>query len=599
MLYIPCNSCFKKIAFSALIFLISAVFAQEGIKFQVPLDEKGELIIEALPQKLDTVQKLGVTGNRPLNLALLSAKDTASFETYSNRIALLQDSISAMYKAIEIVKKNTASYMPVLEPRGEFEKQMEYDARQAAWDKEYFDRTERDTRSLALRLDELEKAKKKVEGHQTSMYSSVSIKSSPAAASVWVGKEEIGITPVDYNYLIPGPVTISFAKKGYNRWDTTLQAIPGAKFKINVELDEKSIFSERDEINFVRFLSNDATVEVYEQRIRTIETRKIQVDGEMRTILETFANSYPALEPQRIGESPSDFNKRREVWSQEGLRQAGLLKEKHEIYKNKLDRSIAVLNDYILAAQSVVMSEPSPSAKVELGAYDADKEQFELVAQNAVGASPFYFSGRIGVPRDTAKSIDRASPNFAVNLQYISYPFRMNSQDVNLAMSKLQLSRNGLNYRIDGSFGELEPYKSAANYEKWKLRADSILSGKLKPQGLDYAYAMNKQAAKKASESDNVGISWRSWTRIFVFAAAASLGAGAVVKHIEAGKSLDDIDKLKGSPPLGNAGQGDVEKWKNEYNSSKRSVERNELQRNAFGVVSVGCILIGALTIVF
>ncbi|MDR1812451.1 MAG: PEGA domain-containing protein, partial [Candidatus Fibromonas sp.] len=197
------------------------VFSQEATKFQIPTDSSGILIPVIPPPKPDTVQKLGLTGNLPLNLVTLSAKDTASFETYSRRLSLVKDSISASHRAMESVKKNTVSFMPELEPKGEFEKQTEYDARKAKWDKELNDRTERDTKSLSLRLAELEKARKKIEENQASLYSSVSIKSRPEAASIWIGKEEIGATPAEYEHLIPGTVKISIRKEGYNPWDTT------------------------------------------------------------------------------------------------------------------------------------------------------------------------------------------------------------------------------------------------------------------------------------------------------------------------------------------------------------------------------------------
>jgi len=86
------KSNFKYIFF--VIFALSFAFAQDGaIKFEMPPKQEP--------------QKLGVTANRPLNLAEISAKDTASFDTYSKRRDLVQDSISAMYKEIENSKKIT------------------------------------------------------------------------------------------------------------------------------------------------------------------------------------------------------------------------------------------------------------------------------------------------------------------------------------------------------------------------------------------------------------------------------------------------------------------------------------------------------------
>jgi len=583
----------------SILFLFSASFSQGAIKFQIPTDSSGAIAPVALPQKPDTVQKLGTAGNRPLNLSELSAKDTAGFETYSRRLSLVQDSISAEYRTIEAVKEKTKSAMPVLDPKGEFESTAEYEARRDKWHKDLFERTERDTKSHTTRLSELERAKKKIEANQASLYSSVSIKSSPEAASVWIGKEEIGATPADYGFLIPGTVKISIRKEKYNPWDTAFQAVPGAKFKINAVLEEKSIFSTENEIDFVKILSKDTTVEGYRSRIETIEARKVQVDGEIKKILEDFSDNYPPLEPQKPGESADAFKRRHESWSKDGMRQVAELQRKHEIYKQKLERSVAVLNDYIIVTQSTVLSELSSGAKIELGAYDADKNQFELVAEDsASGKSPFYFRGLVFVPRDTAKLMNRASPGFAASLQYINFPLETEAGNVNLAMAKLLLSRNGLDFKVEGSFDEIGRYKSEAGYDAWKVRADSLLSGRLKPQGLDYAYAMGKAAAKTAKSKDGDsgdGLGWRGWTRIAAFTLAAGCAGAAVFKHLKAQDKLDkrsDMEKNRDS-------HGGREAWMSEYSNYGDSVEKNELQRAIYGGVGGAFAALGIVTFFF
>ncbi|MCL2207047.1 MAG: PEGA domain-containing protein [Fibromonadales bacterium] len=478
---------------------------------------------------------------KTVSLALLILASLAfsqeTVEAYTKQITLVQDSIAATHKAIENVKKNTASSM-ILQPKGEFEKQPEFDARKAKWEKDVADKIEQDLKPLNLRIAELEKTKKTLEEKKASLYSSVDIKTSPAAASIWLGKDEIGASPAEYKLLIPGTVRIHVRKEGYNPWDTTFVAAPGAKYKINVTLEEKSIFSTENEIDFDRFLRQDATIEGYRSRIATVEARKIQVDEEMKIIWAEFPDTYPTLAPQKPDETPAAFKNRHDMWQREGMRQLVELQKKQVAYKQKLDRTIAVLNDYIVTVQSAVMSSQAFDAKIELGSYDADKEQFEIAVQDsASGKSPFYFKGSIGVPRDTAKGINRSAPGFAVFLQFINYPF----ENVNLAMSNLQLSKNGMNFKIDGSFSELEQYKLKDGYAEWKLRADSLLSGALKPQGLDYAYVMGKKAAaaavaefeqEKEVESSS-GLGWRGWTRILTFTAAAACGGVSLYKHSE------------------------------------------------------------------
>ncbi|MDR0518403.1 MAG: PEGA domain-containing protein [Fibromonadaceae bacterium] len=592
-------------SFLPILFLAFAVYSQEGIKFQIPTDESGAPAPAAVPAKQEP-QKLGVATGRPLNLAELTAKDTAGFETYSKRHALVQDSMSAIYRQIESIKANSRSFMPKLEPKSEFEKQAEFDSRQSKWNSELAQRVERDTKSLSLRLSELEKAKTKILENQASLYGSLEIKSIPSSASIYVGKDEIGATPAEYSLLIPGEAKISVRKEGYDQWDTVLQVASGAKFKLNVALEEKSIFSKENEINFSKLLSKDTTVLGYSARIERVKARKVEIDGEIRQLLEGFSNSYPPLEPQRQGESPESFANRHKAWTNEGMRQYGELQRKHKAYSDRLARSAETLSDYIIATQSTMIAEAAVSAKTELGAYDAEKETFELLAQDSSSSkSPFYFRGRVGVPVAVAKELNRAAPGFAIGLQYINYPFQLDSGSVNLAMSKLQLSLNGKQLDVQGSFGEIKRYAPMEGYNEWKAHADSLLSGKLKPRGLDYAYAMGKNAAKDAAKKEESsepgeGLDWRGWTGIIAFTAAAACGTMAVVKHFDAKKYKDDINDINKTRPTT---KDEYSLWYlanyNGLAKDVKGIKDNESSRNNFGIGAGVFAIAGALTFVF
>jgi len=414
-----------------------------------------------------------------------------------------------------------------------------------------------------------------------SHYVSATIKSIPDAASIWVGKEEIGTTPAEYNFITPGVVKIAVRKEGYIPWDTTFEAAPGFKFNANVFLERRSIYNHENELNFIVILKKDTTVEGYSSRIKTVEARKVHVDEEIKQILEDFANKYPPLEPKKPDESAKAFQKRHELWNREGMRQVADYQKRHEAYKQKLDRCIATLNDYIVSEQSAAASEIVLTAKVELGAYDPDKELFELTAQDTASEkSPFYFKGIIGVPRDTAKSINRADPGFIAILQFINFPFKTESHNVNLAMSKIQLSRNGVGFNIEGSFAEIERYKSKEGYAPWKTRADSLLSGALKPQGFDYAYVSGRPAAKEiavdAKAESSGGLGWRGWTRIVTYTLAAGCAGATVFKHTK------------------------VEKWRDkDYDDFSGRKKANKEQRLIYGIGAGGFALAGTLTFLF
>jgi len=569
-------------------FALSFVFAQEGaIKFQIPLDSAG---MPTAPPPKPEPQKPVATQNTPLNLAELSAKDTASFETYSKRRALVQDSITATQREIENVKKKTLSFMPVLEPKGEFEKQVEFDARKAKWEKELEEKTKRDSKSLSDRLAELEKAFKKIGDNQAVLYSSIDIKTSPEAASIWLNKEEIGATPAKYELALPGYTVIRIQKENYEPWDTTFTLQPAQKIKINVALQEKSIFSREEELDFPKILAKDTTVEGYRKRIKRVDARSGQIDGEIKIILENFSNTYPALEPQKPNETLQDFERRKSVWTNEGTRQYAVLMKKHEAYKSKLMRTIKVLEDNIIAAESQFITEAPLNTLVALGAYDADKEVFEIEAFDTLSnKSPFHFVGTVGIPRDTAKIMNRSLEGFLVSISYLNYPFVFGDSSFNLAMKELSLSRKAVPLKVEGAFKPIGRFEAMEGYGAWRARADSILSGHLKVQGLGLDYAL-KGGGEATDLAGSGGLGWRGWTRILTFTATAALGTLAVVKHLDA---EDAKKKIKNIDPY----KSDTDKAA--WFKQKKNVEDSESSRNMFsigtGVFAVG----GILTFVF
>jgi hypothetical protein len=579
-----------------ILLMAAMVCSQEGIKFEIPTDNSG---LPAAPPPKQEPQKLGVAVGLPLNLSALSAKDTAGFETYSKRHALIQDSIAATYRAIESVKKNTESFMPKLEPKSEFEKQAEYDARLSKWNTELTQRIEKDTKSLTQRLAELEKAKVKIQENQASLYGTLDIKSNPSGASIWLGREEIGATPAEYSLLIPGEVKISVRKEGYDQWDTSLTVAPGAKFKLSVQLEEKSIFSKENEINFSKLLSKDTTAQGYNARIDRAKACKAEIDGEIKQLLEDFKNSYPALEPQKVGEKLEDFEKRKNMWNSEGMRRYTELQRKHEVYSARLVRSVETLSDYIIATESAVIAEAAIFAKAELGAYDAEKETFEMVAQDSSsGKSPFYFIGKVGIPVATAKEINRAAPGFSIGLQFINYPFEADTSSVNLAMSKLLVSLNGKELNVQGSFGEIKSYSLMKGYYEWKLHADSLLSGMLKPQGLDYAYAMGKSAAKDVAKKEESGesgdgIGGLGWTRIITFTAAAGCAGVAVFKNSKVNKFYGELPDTKNISPT------KYKDVRDDHNGKLKEMKKYEDQRLYYSIGAGALAAVGMVTFFF
>jgi len=608
----------KKVPLFLALSLLSFVFAQEGpIRIKIPLDSTGMLI--ATPSRSEMpAQKLGLSSNRQLNLAELSAKDTASFETYSRRLALVQDSINATQKEIDNSKKRTASQMPPLEPKGEYEKQSEFDERKAKRERELGERMMRDYKPFAERLSELEKAKKKIEDNRSSLYCTLEIKTN-LPASILLNNEEIGTSPSKFDRVLPGNTVIKLQKDNYEPWDTTLTLQPAQKLKLSVTLEEKSIFSKENEINFSKIIARDTTVQGYRARMERVKARIKQVDGEIKIILENFPKTYPPLEPKRPEETAQDFERRQIVWHDEEIRQAGVLKFKHEAYTNQLVRSLNTLENNIIATESQLIAETPPNAQITLGAYDVEREIFEFGVQDTAKVkSPFIFTGRVGIPRDTAKAMNRSTDGFLVGVSYLNYPFVSKDSSFNLAMKNLALSRKAVSLKVEGDFKPLSRFEIMEGYGKWRAHADSLLNGALKTNScLDLDYVIGKKRCEgfggadvaavaepstQSGSSSGLGLSlgWRGWTRIFTFSAAAVLGTVAVMKHLDsvkyADKANEETKKMQSDP---NRYNPSFPVWEeNQKRYQNRSNESNN-EKVSFSIGAGIFAIAGGLTFVF
>ena len=547
-------------------------------------------------------------GKKPLNLAELSVRDTASFETYSRRLAIVQDSISATQKEIENTKKKITKQMPALKPKGEYEKKTEFDDRKAKWEKERDEKTLQSSKPLADRVSELEKAKKQIEENQAALYCTLDIKTNPEAASIYYNKEEIGASPAEYNLALPGYAVIRIQKENYDPWDTTLTLQPAQKLKLNIALQEKSIFSYEGDINFPRTLAKDTTLEGYRNRINRVKARIAQIDYEIRIIFENFPNTYQPLEPQTPDETPQDFERRRNSWQYEGERQVQVLRSKYETYRIKLVRSLETLEDNIIALESQLISETRPNARITLGNYDVEKELFEIEVQDTTNAkSPFHFVGKVGIPRDTAKVMNRSIDGFLAGVSYLNYPFISRDTSFNIAMKELALSRKAIPLKVDGTFKNIGKFEAMEGYAHWSIHKDSLLSGLLKPQGFDLNYALKgekpKIAATEASEkseakSSGGGLGWRGWTRIVSFSAMASAGTLAVLSHLKAEKNKKDFDKLK-KEDTKNLNERQYTDWYNKLDGYKTDTEKSETERTIYSIGVGGFAFIGLITFIF
>jgi len=271
-------------------------------------------------------------------------------------------------------------------------------------------------------------------------------------------------------------------------------------------------------------------------------------------------------------------------------------------------RSLKVLEDNITATELKLIAETPPNAKITLGAYDVEREVFEITVEDTANAkSPFHFQGRAGVPRDTAKAMNRSTEGFIAGVSYISYPFVVGDSSFNLAMKELSLSRKAVPLKVEGAFKPIGRFGAMEGYGKWRSHADSLLSGALKVQGLDLDYALKGEKAKEADGVAGIvgGFGWRGWTKILAFTAAATCGTLAVVKHLKAAEHKDEFNKISRTAPAAND-----PKYEDKYDDWYRknysglqenlnNVNDNNRYRNIYGAFAGIFAVAGGLTFVF
>jgi len=525
------------------------VHKDEGIKFSLPITDT---TIKAKPDSVhiqptsskavQTSAPVAVTQNTPrkLNLDSLTRKDSDSFDVYSDRLTLIGDSTGRLLALTDSVTKATEAGMQKPAPKGEFEKQSDFEKRKMEWNTEKTERINVACKPLNERLAELKKARKKIEEIQVSMLGTVKVVTEPAGAYITLGKEKNGVSPVEAEEIIPGTIPMSIRKEDFNPIDTTIVLKPGAKLSLTFSLTEKSIFSTEDEIDLGKILARDSNrVEIYQKRIKQIGKRQQQVDGEIKIILAKFPDTYPRLAPQKAGESEELFNARKDNWAKEGTRRYNRLKYRHTVYRARLDRAVEVLRDYMIRTELAETLKTIGNAGIALGKYDSEKEKFELtVSDTASRTAPFLFIGSAGIPLATAKKIDHSTEGFMVTVAHLDCPFVTDSGNVNLAMSRLDLSYQSKPVDVSGSFLEIPRYAAMPGYPKWRTHVDSLLRGTLKVRNLDASYALDWEPQAQTDGGPLLG--WRGWSRVVLFTAAAVFGGVAIYENHEASDKADN-----------------------------------------------------------
>jgi len=206
---------------------------------------------------------------------------------------------------------------------------------------------------------------------------------------------------------------------------------------------------------------------------------------------------------------------------------------KKQAYISRLEKARELMRDYIIQEQSKILTTEKQKFDMSLGAYNADKEEFEFSVNDAQSQTvPFDFSGVIKMQAHQARETNRQTDNFAASVSYVNYPFIVDGNNLYPGVKKINVFYKEQELVSAGSFKAIPGLNQHSGFIEWVTYTDSLLTGKLAPRNLDSLYAMGKSAAAIATATAKNESGSPFWTkktafRIAMFGlSAASVGLG-------------------------------------------------------------------------
>jgi len=274
------------------------------------------------------------------------------------------------------------------------------------------------------------------------------------------------------------------------------------------------------------------------------------------------------------------------------------LREKNFIYLTRLKKGGEVIQDYLLQEQAKVLRTDRKKVDMSLGAYDIDKQEFDLGMRDVYSEQyPFDFVGKVKIPPDQAEIIDRKTDDFTVSIDYINYPLMIKGVKVFPGAKKAYVFYKDREFQNDGVFRNVEGFENVEGYLEWALRADSLIFGKLQPKDLTPSYAM-----QKVKYSEDTGPSWWTVPR-FVRVAAFTLSAASLITAIAQNDRVDKkLKTAKTALAEAEAVMFDpilYPEKRSDYYDEKKKLENAETMRNGFYISAGAFGVIGLVSFAF
>ncbi|MDR1830413.1 MAG: hypothetical protein LBQ76_06555 [Candidatus Fibromonas sp.] len=236
------------------------------------------------------------------------------------------------------------------------------------------------------------------------------------------------------------------------------------------KLKEAANFSKDLQPEWAGILKKDTTAEGYQNRRARLKDKISAMEKRAAEVNETLAG----LDLLSEGELED-------------------VEKKSLLYLARLEMACELMQDYILQDYSRVLNTGRKNFGMALGDYNPDMEEFEFTISDANSLTvPFEYAGIIKVSPAQAQAIDRKTDDFLASVDYINYPLITQGEKLYPGVKKAYIFYKEREFPNTGFFKNVAGIDVTAGYAEWAVFADSLISGKLKPQLLDSSYAMKK-----------------------------------------------------------------------------------------------------------
>lgn len=460
-------------------------------------------------------------------------------EAQAQKEKAIQDSIAAVEASMTVACASLDAQSTPLAPKGEFETSDAYAKRQSEREKLRAEKCSAAQSPWLTKRKALQASLEQTRKQSLKMQGSLEIESTPKGARVWVNGKDMGKTPLTISNLWKGKPEVSLILDGYRDYVAVPEIHAGKATELEVELQEKSIFSQEKEVDLRTLLKQDtAQTSVYNARKELLAARIAQIDSEVQVLYGEFALKHP-LTAKGEFETQAAYDKRQAQWEKDNQAKNEVIQKKYNAYRTRLKRAIEVLEDYTLALEAAPKTKVLDISGLTLQSYNADAGKYSLVAQSSDASFAFRYDGFLSMSLEEAKMVNKQTTGMDMALVYYDVPVIFNGTPVYPALNSITISKAGKKLATEGVFVLPQEWQGNVQIMAASKRADSLRKGLLVPRKLDAAYALDYQPNSKSSSR-----TWMYVARSVLFVAGAAGLSYGYLQQRDADDLADNYDPI-------------------------------------------------------